>query len=102
MTGYISKLEVEYGSRDELTVLRGKVHEYLGMTIDFRVPGECKMSQFDFLKKLWKSLPVSLKGTYRNTPAPESLFKIDSESSRLDAGRKDEYHQVTAKCLWLS
>ena len=58
VTEYITELERVYGTRDELTVLRGKVHEYLGMTVDFRT-GDCVLSQFDFLKKLWMSLPES-------------------------------------------
>jgi hypothetical protein len=40
VTSYIRKLHKEYGSLENLTVTRGKVHEYLGMTIDFRVKSE--------------------------------------------------------------
>ena len=101
VTEFIAKLEREYGKRDPLTVLRGKVHEYLGMTIDFRT-GDCVMSQFDFLKKMWSDLPENLKGAHRNTPAPESLFKIDLDSPVLDDERKEQCHHVTAKSLWLS
>jgi len=91
-----------YGARDELTATRGKAHEYLGMAIDFRVPGRCAMSQLDCIKKSRNELSEYWKAAYRNTPAPENLFKIDQESNELDEVLKEEYHQVTAKALWLS
>ena len=60
----IKKLNAEYGSRDPLTVTRGKLHEYLGMTIDFSIKGECAFSQYDYLKKLFDSilLVISMNG----------------------------------------
>ena len=100
----INKLNDEYGSKDNLTVTRGPVHEYLGMTIDFCIKGECAYSQYDFLnKKLLISLLESLKvSCYHNTPAPEYLFKVDTGSPRLDKTRYEEYHTIVAKTLWAS
>ncbi len=40
VTLYIRKLQQEYGSREDLTVTRGKIHEYLGMIIDFSDVGK--------------------------------------------------------------
>ncbi|OEU17119.1 hypothetical protein FRACYDRAFT_237529 [Fragilariopsis cylindrus CCMP1102] len=80
ITLYIKKLEKEYGSLANLTVTRGKVHEYLGMTIDFRVKLEARFSQYDFLKKLLNSLPECMSTGMKNTAAPEYLFKTTDES----------------------
>jgi hypothetical protein len=102
VTMMIKRLDTEYGTRDELTVTRGPIHEYLGMTIDFTVKGECAFSQYDFLKKLIEDVPDTLDVRYRNTPAPEYLFKVSEESGLLDNERKDVYHMLTAKCLWAS
>ena len=102
VTDFISELTKEYGSRDDLTVLRGKVHEYLGMTVDFTVEGECTFTQYDYLKKLLKDLPNGLATKYRHTPAPDYLFKINNESSLLDRKRSEQYHNMVAKILWLS
>ena len=79
VTSMIERLDKEYGSKDDLPV--GLVHEYLGMTIDFRVKGECAFSQYDYIKKLLNNLPESLQCAYRNTPAPEYLFKVDDSCS---------------------
>ena len=49
-----------------------------------------------------KSSPEDMKNGYRDAPAPEHLFKVDSGSDLLDEKRKEGCHQVAAKCLWLS
>ena len=103
VTLFIKKLEQVYGKRDPLTITRGLIHEYLGMTFDLREKGEVALSQYDFVKKLYDELPDSMKqGRYRYTPAPESLFRINDESPKLDCARKETYHHTTAKTLWLS
>ena len=102
VTSYIKKLEQEYGKRDALTVTRGLVHEYLGMTVDFRVALEVSLSQYDFVKKHHNDLPDSMKKGYRNSPAPENLFKQCDDDVEIDDVRKEEYHTLTAKTLWLS
>ena len=48
VTLFIKKLEQQYATRDPLTVMRGLVHDYLGMTFDLRVTGQVSLSQYDF------------------------------------------------------
>ena len=102
VTLYIRKLQKEYGSLEDLTVTRGKVHEYLGMTVDFRVKLEVQFSQYDFLKKLFNSLPESMPLGLKYTAAPEYLFKTTDVSCPLDDVRKEQFHTITAKTLWAS
>ena len=103
VTLFIKKLELVYGERDPLTITRGLIHEYLGMTFDLRDKGEVILSQYDFVKKLYDDLPDEMKtGRYRYTPAPEDLFKISESSPKLDCARKETYHHISAKTLWLS
>ena len=42
---------------------------------------------------------ASARRKHRNAPAPESLFKVDEDSPRLDAKLAEEHHQATAKAL---
>ena len=73
------------------------------MTFDLREKGEVALSQYDFVKKLYNELPEDMKeGRYRYTPAPEDLFKTNEDSPKLDCARKETYHCITAKTLWLS
>ena len=84
MNLFIKKLEQEYGKRDALTVTRGLVHDYLGMTVDFRVPFEVSLLQYDFVKKHHNYLPDSMKKGYRNSPAPENLFKQNDDDVEIN------------------
>ena len=105
VTLFIRKLEAEYGKLEALKICRGLVHEYLGQTLDFTVEGEVRLSQYDFIRKLWDTLPDSMKKGKRNTAAPPYLFKTDADNSEedceLDDARQEDYHTITAKSLWL-
>jgi hypothetical protein len=102
VTLYIRKLEKEYASRDPLTVMRGKLHEYLGMTVDFRTKLQVTFTQYDYLKKLFNDLPEDMLGGLKHTAAPEYLFKTTDESCLLNESKKEEFHNITAKTLWVS
>ena len=39
-----------------MRITRGKVHEYLGMTLDFLTPGEIQVTMVDFLKGVLEDL----------------------------------------------
>ena len=81
ITLYIKKLKKEYGKLAVLTVCRGLVHEYLGQTADFRKKGEVHFSQFDFIRKLYESLPDDMNIGHRNTAAPSNLFQVNDKVS---------------------
>ena len=98
----IKLLDGFHGKNYPLTVTRGKIHECLGMTIDFRNKWIIAFLQHDAIKKFWRSLPPELKGPCRSTPAPVNLFKVDSESPRVDSNLQEKHHAATAKSLWFS
>ena len=89
ITDHIKLLDEVYAKNDPLSVTCGKIHEYLGMTIDFRVEGQIAFYQFDALKKLQISMLDELKGHYHNTLAPEDLFKVNKESLKVDNKLKE-------------
>ena len=101
-TKYIKLLDNIYGSKDPLTMTRGKIDKYLGMTIDFTLKTGCSITQYDFVKKMWNDLDEGLKGPCRNNLAADFLFKVDPKAEALNQKRKEEYHKTTAKCIWLS
>ena len=91
-----------YSQNDPLMATRGKIHKYLGMTIDFRNCGSIAFSQYDAINKFWLSLPNYLYSSCRNAPRLENLFKVDIESPRLDTEWQEQYYLVTAKSLYFS
>ena len=102
VTEYIKRLTLEYGKNDDLTVTRGKIHEYLGQTVNWTIKCKCAIYQYDFIKKFWNGLLQDFKSGSRMTPAPEYLFKVRESDVKLDQTRKEQYHSMAAKCLWLS
>ena len=64
VTNQIKFLDKDYGQKEPLTLTRGKVHEYLGMTVDFRNQGSALFNQFDAIKKFWNILPDYLHGVH--------------------------------------
>ena len=43
----IKKLSEQYGKEEDLKTHRGKVHEYLGMKLDYRDEGKVKIDMAD-------------------------------------------------------
>jgi hypothetical protein len=37
--------------------MRGKVHDYLGMTLDYNCPGKVKITMIDYISNMLNELP---------------------------------------------
>jgi hypothetical protein len=55
VTRMIKWLKSIYG--EDMRVSRGRVHDYLGMTLDFTKKGEVKVTMIDYLKKVISDFP---------------------------------------------
>jgi len=89
VTEYIEMLDSIYGSMDLLSVIWEKLHEYLGIIIDFSLKRGIAMSEYNFIKKIWLALPDELKRCYQNIPAPDYLFKIDPNAILVNKIKKE-------------
>ena len=97
----IADLDSEFGKISPLTVHIGKVHDYLGMTIDYSENGRAKFSMFDYLEDIIKNLPADLRTTRNtSTPAAEHLFNVDPKATKLTQKKADEFHHYVAKLLF--
>ena len=93
--------EVVLGKRAELTVSRGKVHEYLGMGIDYSTTGKVKINMTTYLKETLDELPEEFGGT-AVTPAANHLFKTNPYAAKLHKTKAELFHHFTAKLLYVS
>eukprot|EP00978_Attheya_sp_CCMP212_P048586 scaffold546300_cov122-Attheya_sp.AAC.1 len=75
-THIISLINDEFGQEAPLTVTRGKVHQYLGMTLDFTDRGKVKITMKDSIKDMLDELPADMDGI-ATTPAPTHLFQVN-------------------------
>jgi hypothetical protein len=61
VTSVIKVIEAEFAKHAPLTVQRGLLHDYLGMTIDFSIKGKVMITMIDFIEKMLEEL---VKGQY--------------------------------------
>ena len=68
-----------------MTVIRGKFHKYLGMTLDYTVRGQVQITMINFLDKFLIALDTEEPkgGSTKTSAAPDNLFKIDKDCKKL-------------------
>ena len=98
-----------------MKVSRGKVHKYLGMTLDFTTKGQVKISMVDYVKEVidvWDKAPqldsdgftkvISRHGKKgKKCAAPDDLFKIDEDATKLSTEMSTTFHNIVAKALYM-
>jgi hypothetical protein len=85
-----------------MTVSRGKIHKYLGMTLDYTVRGQVKITMFDYVDDILTDFDkTEPKGGGTETiVAPDSLFKVDESCAKLAQNKAVEFHNLLAKTLY--
>jgi hypothetical protein len=88
----------------KITPSRGKIHDYLGMTLDFSIPGKVKLLMKEYIMKMLSEFPYqdqlkALKAV--RTPAAGHLFVVNEESEKLEAKVAEDFHTTVAKGLFL-
>lgn len=101
VTDIINKLNGAYGGLAPLTVTRGKVHEYLGMTVDFTETGIASISMVPYIDEMLGELPEDMHGE-SPTPAANHLFETNDNQEKLDGATSTMFHHNVAKLLFLS
>ena len=82
----IASLKEEYGKVGEMTVRRGKVHDYLGMTLDFSQDKKFIVNMEAYLDEMLKDLPEDMN-CIAFTPAVDYLFQTRTNAVMLDEGK---------------
>jgi hypothetical protein len=82
VTEVIGLLESEFGNEAPLTKSRGKVHEYLGMVIDYSIPGKVMFTMIDYIKSMLSDLPEDMDDTVP-TPAAFYVFEVTNQRQNL-------------------
>jgi hypothetical protein len=100
VTKVLSLFSHEYGKEAPLTITRGKVHEYLGMTIDYSIRGKVKITMLDYIQNMLDELPADMDGESA-TPAANHLFQVNEEAEKLDEDDAQLFHHHVAKLLFL-
>jgi hypothetical protein len=90
-----------FGNEAPLTIKRGKIHDYLGMTLDYSTPGQAKIIMIDYIQGMIDELPADMNG-HAATPAASHLFDVNNEDpNKLDEDEAIMFHHNVAKLLFL-
>ena len=100
MDALINKLRNRYGKEADLTIHIGKVHEYLGMKMDYHEEGKVKIDMTYYLKKILDDL---FKKYQRRaiTLAANHLFEINKTTRKLSEKDAQAFHTIVAKLIFL-
>ena len=80
----IDQLNEIFGSEGEmLAASYGKIHEYLGMTIDWSEKGRVMFTMYDYLEDILQETPPEFDGD-AVTSARSNMFQTDQSSTKLD------------------
>jgi hypothetical protein len=104
MIGYLRQ---EYESIFEdgsgaMTVSRGKIHKYLGMMLDYSVPGQVKITMLEYVNEILAAFDKTEPkgGGTKTSAAPDSLFKVDKDCEKLAQVKAVEFHKLVATTLY--
>ena len=92
----------KYGTLKAVKIHRGKIHEFLGMTMDFSVAGECHIRQEEHIKELVSEWPEIIKKKKKVlTPASTDLFD-QGGGGLLSVDNAKKFHCIVAKALFIA
>ena len=79
----------------------GNKHTFLGMDVKMISKGKIAISTPQHIEEAIEGLGEEVNGTAVN-PAKSKLFFINNESPKLTDDKKEVFHSITAKVLWIS
>ena len=84
-----------------MKVHQGKVHDYLGMKLDYSEKKKIKIDMKDYVKGMFGSFPIKFKeGETATTPAGEDLFGQKLATKRSTTAVSVGADDVTTMMLW--
>lgn len=94
------KLNDKYSKKTPLVIHHGKIHDYLGMMIDYSEGGKVKFMMGDYVEGILDEAPADMDG-FTVTHAVANLFTVREDAEKLDDKKAKMYHHLTAKSLYL-
>ena len=92
----LNELKKVYGN---INIHKEPIIDYLGMDLDYSNPGVVKISMQGLTDQVLEDIPVTK--TVR-TPATVDLFSVNDESKELEKEKKEKFHSVVAKLLYMA
>ena len=83
----------------KMSVRRGKIHEYLGMTLDYTVCGQVIITMISYIEDILSEIDrADPKGNGTNaSAATNDLFVVNKYCKKLKQNKVVEFHNLVAK-----
>ena len=79
---FLQWIKDTFGQLREVKTTLGLLHNYLGMTLDYSVPGQVSINMSHYVEKMDKEFPQeNLKGAAVASLWNENLFKVQHDSA---------------------
>eukprot|EP00957_Ditylum_brightwellii_P094946 7230483-Ditylum_brightwellii.AAC.1 len=78
----------------------GKVHDYLGVTLDYQKQGKVKIIIVKYTKDVVETFLEPIEGSV-NAPATNHLVVVNEDSIKLNEEKGHIFYAMTAKILFL-
>ena len=99
VTQIIEDLNNTFATLGELSISRGKRHDYLGMWLDFSEPGTLMVDMQLYIQGLIEEAPKEFHGKAL-TPAANHLFMVTEESPKLKQDQANYFHSLTMQLMY--
>ena len=63
----LNKLDESYGKEAPMFTTRGKIHNYVGMTLDYNNDGKVQITMFKYIAKIVEEFPMVVCRKYDDT-----------------------------------
>ena len=97
----IQKIQETFSQHSELSMHIGKRHDYLGMILDFTVPGTLEIDMSDYIQVILQDTPANLWVT-STVPAAKHLFTTRPDAPKLGPEEQELFHHLTMQLMYLS
>jgi len=99
---FVAQLNDKFGRETPISESYGKIHDYLGMTLDYSKLGEVQITMRDYIKLILHDVPDDMEGVAA-TPAGNHLFKVNKDNPEMLTGkRKETFVHIVMQLLYLS
>jgi hypothetical protein len=101
VTSVLNTLSKKFRKDAPMTITRGKIHDYLGMKIDYSDRGKVKITMNEYINDMLNELPRDIDGVAAS-PASNHLFRTNNKDPTLLSAEEGEmFHHNVAKLLFL-
>ena len=96
-----------------MEVHRGRIHKYLGMSLEFSINGQGCVTMHDYLDGILEAFDLTVKEhgdgyltvrkrRSKTSAAPDKLFVVNKDCEKVSEAASEAFHMVVTKTLYFT